>query len=69
MIIVYDDHVRQRIAERKIEGVWIKETLKSPDLMRRFGNKYINTKKVNGHTLEIVYYKQKYIKIKTIYWV
>ncbi len=68
-MIIYENHAKKRIIERKINEIWIFETVKYPDSIRRFGNKYIVTKKINGHTLELVYIKQqKYINIKTLYW-
>ena len=69
-MIIYEDHAVERMKKRKISEVWIIETLRYPNTIKQFGNKYIVNKKINGHTLEVVYFKQqKYIKIKTLYWV
>ena len=67
MDIYYTSHAEEQIRERKIEKVWVEETIKRPDLTKHIGHKYRVTKKLNGLTLEVVYLKQKYIKIITIY--
>ncbi len=69
MEIRYTKHAKYQIGERKIEQVWIEETLRSPDKIFRDGHKYYVTKKLNGFTLRIVYVRENYIKIVTLYWI
>jgi len=68
MQIEFTKHARRRIIDRKIELVWIYETLKFPDNMQKVGNEYIITRKLNGKTLEIVIMREKNINIITLYW-
>lgn len=70
MEIVYSLHADEQIVERKIEKVWVEETIRTPDkILKREENKYIATKKLNGISLEVVYVKEKNIKVVTVYWV
>ena len=67
--IIYTVHAEEQRKERNIEKVWIEEAIVSPDYTAREGNKYLVTKKLNGHAIEVVYVKEKYLKIITVYWV
>jgi len=62
-------HAKQRIREKKIELVWIEEAIKYPDKIEKEFGLYYNRKKLNGLTIEVVYEKEKYIKIITVYLV
>ena len=57
MDIIYTIHVDEQIKERKINKVWIEETIKFPDELKHKVHKYYATKKLNGHTLKVVYVK------------
>ncbi len=69
MDIIYTIHAEEQIQERKIERVWVEETIKGPDYTKRKKpNKYIVKKKLNGKSIEVVYVKERYIKVVTVYW-
>lgn len=68
MQIVYTKHAELQIEERKIQKVWVEETIKAPDGVKRNGNKYYAVKKLNGETLKVVYVKEKYIKVITSFF-
>ncbi|MBI2580181.1 DUF4258 domain-containing protein [Candidatus Woesearchaeota archaeon] len=68
MELQYTAHCEEQIAERKLEKVWVEETIRYPDKTERTGKKYYVTKKLNGGTLRVVYIKEKYIKVITAYW-
>ena len=68
MKIVFTKHAEQQIKERKIERIWVEETLKAPDKIYKEDEKYYAHKKLNDHTIEVVYEKQTYIKVITTYW-
>ena len=46
---------------------WVSETIKHADTTRIKNGKYLATKKLNGITLEVVYLKERYIKVITRY--
>ena len=70
MDIFYSLHAEEQIEERKIEKVWIEEAIKSPDYTeKKRTNKYIVGKKLNGSSIEVVYVKEKHIKVVTVYWI
>jgi hypothetical protein len=57
------------IKERKAEEVWVEEAIKSPDKIEKEFGKFYARKKLNGLSLEVVYIKEKYIKVLTVYWI
>ena len=68
MRIVYTKHAVLQMEKRKLEKVWIEETIKYPDKTEREGmKKYYASKKLNGITLEVVYVKESFIKVITAY--
>ncbi len=67
MEIIYTLHAEKQIKERKFEKVWVEESIKRPDVTRRLGHKYYVSKKLNGLTIEVVYVKERYIKVITVY--
>ncbi len=69
MNITYTLHAGEQIEERKIPKIWVEETIKSPDELRRKGNKYYATKKLNGNTLKVIYVRESYIKVITSYFI
>ncbi len=68
MDIKYTLHAEEQIKERKLEKVWVEETIKYPNQTEREGHKYYVTRKLNGRTLRVVYVKEKYIKVITVYF-
>ncbi len=69
MNILYTNHAKEQIEDRKIEKIWVEEAIKSPDTTKHVKYKYYITKKLNGKTLKVVYTKEKYIKVITTYFV
>ena len=69
MEIRYTFHAKLMIKERKIEQVWVEETINSPNKSERELGKYYARKKLNGKSIEVVYTKEKYIKVITSYWI
>lgn len=68
MNIKYTLHAEEQIKERKLEKIWVEETIKYPHKTEREENKYYVTRKLNGRTLRVVYVKEKYIKVITVYF-
>ena len=69
MEIKYTYHAKFIIKERKIEEVWVEETIKSPDKVEKEFGKFYARKRLNGISIEVVYIKEKYIKVITVYWI
>ena len=68
MKIIFTEHAEKQIRERKIEKRLIEETIKYADKTRKAGkNKYYACKKVNGFSIEVVYIRENYIKVITVY--
>ncbi|MBI4148925.1 DUF4258 domain-containing protein [Candidatus Woesearchaeota archaeon] len=69
MDIRYTQHAREQIEERRIHPIWVEETITSPDETKRTGHKFFATKKLNGNALKVVYVKENYIKVITVYFI
>ena len=69
MRIIYTDHAENQIVERKIVKEWVNEVIKTPETVRIIGCKYIVSRKLNSHILEVVYVKEKYINVVTCYFI
>lgn len=69
MEIKHTFHSELMIRKRKIEEIWVKEAIESPDKVEKESGKYYARKKLNGLTIEVVYEKENYIKVITAYWV
>ena len=67
MKITYSLHAQEQMRERNIHPIWAEETVKFPDVTKKFGYKYHAIKKLNGVTLEVVYVIERYIKITYIH--
>ena len=66
--LAYTRHAREKLVRRKIEESWVEETLKYPNRTSRDGRKYWALRKLNSHTLKVVYVRDKQIKIITVYF-
>ncbi len=54
MDIRFSLHADQQMTDRKIERVWVEETINSPDETRCVKRKFYVTKRLNGKTLKVV---------------
>ena len=68
MQIVYTEHSKERLKKRKITHEEVELALKYPDNTRKEGGKYIVQKNIGRAIIEVVYEKDKYIKVITIYY-
>ena len=67
MEIKYTYHARIQNERRKLNRVWVEEAIKNPDVTKREGNKFYIVKKLNGITIKVIYIKEKYIKVITVF--
>ena len=69
MDIIFTEHVKDRIKKRKITEDEIINTVKYPEKIRKRGGKYYAQKDIGRGKIEVVYEKDKYINIITVYWI
>ncbi len=69
MEIIFSFHAKEQIKERKIQLVWAEETIKYPDEIIKENNKYYAIKKLNVKTFKIIYIKERYIKVITLFFI
>ncbi len=68
MDIVFTEHAKERMLKRKITEEEVKEAIKYPDkIIKKKGN-YCVQKNIQRANIEVVYEKDKYIKVITIYY-
>ncbi len=69
MHVFYTLHAKRRMIKKKIDEVWVEETIRQPDLARNDSRAFYAQKKLNGKSIEVVYMKEKYIRVITVYWI
>ena len=69
MDIEFTDHVKNRIKKRKIKEEEVINAINNPDKDYKFEGKYYAQKDLGRGKIEIVYEKDKYIKVITIYYI
>lgn len=68
MEIIFIGHAKDRIKKRKISEEEIIDAIKNPDKIHKEQGKYYCQKNIKRANIEIVYEKDKYIKIITVYY-
>ena len=69
MEIVFTKHVEDRIKKRKITSDEVINTIKYAEKTIKKEGKYYAQKNIERGKIEVVYEKDKYIKIITVYWI
>ena len=69
MEIIFTEHVKGRIKKRKITEDEIINTIKYSDKTIKRKGKYYAQKDIGRGKIEVVYGKEKYIKIISVYWI
>lgn len=69
MNIILTMHAFAQMNERKILYTWVLETVLRPDVLIKSGFKFKAQKRLKGFALEVVYVKERNIKVITVYWV
>lgn len=69
MEIVFTEHVRFRLKKRGITEDEVINTVKYPERTYKEEEEYYAQKDIGRGKIEVVYEKEKYIKIITVYWI
>ena len=69
MNIIFTEHAKERMRGRKITEEEIVEVIKTPQNTRKQEGKYYAQKNIGRANIEVVYEKDKYIKVITIYYI
>lgn len=67
MKIVLTHHVKEQMEERGISEDEVINTVKYPESIQKIDDLYYARKKTIQGTIEVVYEKQNYIKVITVY--
>jgi len=68
MEIIFTEHAKERMKKRHITEEEIINAVKYPDKTVKREGKYISKKNIGRGEIEVIYEKDKYIKIITIYY-
>ncbi len=69
MGIEFTIHAKDRLKKRKIKEKEVIEAINNPNKIKKEEGKYYIQKDIERGKIEIVYKKNKYIKIITLYWI
>lgn len=69
MDIIFTEHAKCMLKKRKITEDKVINTIKYPEKTHKEEGKYYAQKDTGRGKIEVVYEKEKYIKIITIYWI
>lgn len=69
MEIIFTQHAKDRMFKRKITEEEIIDVVKYPKKVLKKQGKYYVQKNIGRANIEVVYEKDKYIKIITIYYI
>ncbi len=65
--IVFTKHAKEQMTERNISEDEAINTIKYPEVTQKINNIYYAQKKTIQGTIEVVYIKESYIKVITLY--
>ncbi len=68
MKIFFTEHAKDRMERRKISKEEIIEAIKHPDELSKKHGKYYAKKNIVRAKIEVVYEKENYIKVITLYY-
>jgi len=69
MEIIFTEHAKDRLKKRKIIKDEVINTIKYPEKTKKEKRRYYAQKDIGRGKIEVVYEKEKYIKIITLYWI
>jgi len=69
MEIIFTEHVEWRMKKRNISKDEIINTIKYAEKTDKKEDKYYAQKDIGRGKIEVVYERDKYIKIVTVYWI
>lgn len=69
MEIIFTEHAKKRIKKRKITKDEIINTIKYAEKTNKREGKYYAQKDIGRGKIEVVYEKDKYINVITVYWI
>ena len=67
MEIVFTRHAKDQMGERGISEDEVVNTIKYPEKTLKTTDRYLAQKKVSIGTIEVVFTREKYIKVITVY--
>lgn len=69
MKIIFTKHAENRLKKRKITQGEVEEAIMYSKKSEKKGNKHRLIKNIGRGNIEIIYERDKYIKVITVYWI
>ncbi|MBI2046795.1 DUF4258 domain-containing protein [Candidatus Pacearchaeota archaeon] len=69
MKVIFTEHAKDRIRKRKISEEEVIDAIKYPEKTLKREEKYYARKNIGRAEIEVVYEKDNYIKVITIYYI
>lgn len=68
MEVIFTEHAKERMKKRKITEEEVKEVIKYPEKTDKQERLYYVQKNIQRANIEVVFEKDKYIKVITVYY-
>jgi hypothetical protein len=68
MEVIFTEHAKERMKKRKITEEEVKEVIKYPEKTEKQEGLFYARKNIQRANIEVVYEKDKYIKVVTVYY-
>ena len=69
MDIIFTKHVKSRLKKRGISEDEVINTMKYPEKLDKKEGKYYAQKNIGRGKIEVIYEKESYINVITVYWI
>lgn len=69
MKVIFTQHAKERMNKRKITEEEVINSIKFPDNTSKKEGKYYIHKNIGRAKIEVIYEKDKYIKVVTVYYI
>lgn len=69
MNITFTSHALEQMKERGITSDEVISTIRYAEKIDKIGDKYYAQKNTNSGIIEVVFVRENYIKVVTVYWI
>lgn len=69
MDVIFTDHAKKRIKKRKIKEEEVIKVIENPQKSYKSEGKYYSQGDLGRGKIEVVFEKDKYINVITVYWI
>jgi len=67
--IIFTEHAKKRMLKKHILEEEVISTIKYPETTKKIERKYYSQKNLGRGKIEVIFEKETYIKVITLYWI